>query len=67
MTALIAAILEWILSKILSFVGSEIRANEQNRAIEAQAKADQQTAQDAKTPEEISAAGARIASDTFKQ
>lgn len=67
LTGLAASVLEWFLSKFLSFVGEEITLAKEDQAIATQAKTDEQTAVAATTPDQISAAAAGLASDTFKQ
>lgn len=67
LAGVLADVLDWIVSKFLSFIGEEIQIAEEDQAIKDQANADAQKAQNAQTPADASAAANSIAADTFKQ
>lgn len=62
-----ASILEWVVTKFLSFVGEEVATYEQDQAIKAQSQADQTKVQDATTPDQVADAANSVAADSFKQ
>lgn len=67
MNAFLAMVLDWLLTKILSFIGKEIVAVKVDQAIVGTAGQDKDLLEKAITPDEKSAAAAALAAHTFKQ